>query len=137
MSTTPAMAWPLPSVIPEAVRNSVSMRSLITGARAGISERNSSSLALCQAPDFRSDFATSANSIRPRLAGIAPAFSPAIWDGAANPKSSPAAAGAVWADQARSRHTTGNHLELVKVHDPPLQRSGRGLGAIRDSQLAE
>src|SRR5271156_2837449 len=44
------MAWPLPSVIPEAVRNSVSMRSEITGARAGITDRNSSSLALCQVP---------------------------------------------------------------------------------------
>jgi hypothetical protein len=49
MSTTPAMKWPLPSVMPDAVRNSVSMRSLITGARAGIKALSSSSLALCQA----------------------------------------------------------------------------------------
>src|ERR1700677_1408465 len=34
--------------MPDAVRNSVSMRSLITGARAGIKAFSSSSLALCQ-----------------------------------------------------------------------------------------
>src|SRR5437762_12454199 len=43
--TTPAMNLPRPSVTPEAVRNSVSMFSLITGARAGISFRNSDSAA--------------------------------------------------------------------------------------------
>src|SRR6266481_10010443 len=43
--TTPATNLPRPSVTPEAVRNSVSMFSLITGARAGISFRNSGSVA--------------------------------------------------------------------------------------------
>src|SRR5229473_5014578 len=46
--TTPAMNLPRPSVTPEAVRNSVSMFSLITGARAGISFRNSGSAAARQ-----------------------------------------------------------------------------------------
>src|SRR5947207_5026147 len=46
--TTPAMNLPRPSVTPEAVRNSVSMFSLMTGARAGISLRNSGSVAACQ-----------------------------------------------------------------------------------------
>jgi len=46
--TTPAMNLPRPSVTPEAVRNSVSMFSLITGARAGISFRNSGSVAARQ-----------------------------------------------------------------------------------------
>src|SRR5437762_860177 len=46
--TTPAMNLPRPSVTPEAVRNSVSMFSLITGARAGISFRNSGSVAIRQ-----------------------------------------------------------------------------------------
>src|SRR5882724_9480377 len=48
ISTTPAMNLPRPSVTPEAVRNSVSMFSLITGARAGISFRNSGSVAARQ-----------------------------------------------------------------------------------------
>jgi hypothetical protein len=42
------MNFPRPSVTPEAVRNSVSMFSLITGARAGISFRNSISVAALQ-----------------------------------------------------------------------------------------
>ena len=42
--TTPAMNLPRPSVTPEAVRNSVSILSLFTGARAGISFRNSASV---------------------------------------------------------------------------------------------
>src|SRR6266478_5962291 len=46
--TTPAINLPRPSVTPEAVRNSVSMFSLITGARAGISFRNSGSAAARQ-----------------------------------------------------------------------------------------
>src|SRR2546422_7187607 len=46
--TTPAMNLPRPSVTPEAVRNSVSMFSLITGARAGITFRNSGSVAARQ-----------------------------------------------------------------------------------------
>src|SRR2546421_4310816 len=46
--TTPAMNLPRPSVTPEAVRNSVSMFSLTTGARAGISLRNSGSVAARQ-----------------------------------------------------------------------------------------
>src|SRR5205814_5257999 len=46
--TTPAMNLPRPSVTPEAVRNSVSMFSLITGARAGINFRNSGSVAARQ-----------------------------------------------------------------------------------------
>src|SRR5437870_2002392 len=46
--TTPAMNLPRPSVTPEAVRNSVSMFSLITGARAGISFLNSGSVAVRQ-----------------------------------------------------------------------------------------
>ena len=70
------------------------MRSLITGARAGINDLNSSSLALCQAPDFLSIFARSANCIRSRLAATAPAIR---------------AATRRWADQASSSHTTGNH----------------------------
>src|ERR1700760_2130446 len=49
MSTTPATTWPFSSTIPEAVRNSVSMRSLMTGARAGMMAFNSVSLAVCQA----------------------------------------------------------------------------------------
>src|ERR1700684_390590 len=44
------MARPLPSLMPEAVRNSVSIRSEITGARAGIRVLSSSWLAGCQAP---------------------------------------------------------------------------------------
>ncbi len=43
--TTPAMNLPRPSVTPEAVRNSVSMFSLFTGARGGISFLNSESVA--------------------------------------------------------------------------------------------
>src|ERR1700748_2982503 len=43
--TTPAMKWPLPSVMPEAVRNSVSMRSEMTGARAGMMDLSSSGVA--------------------------------------------------------------------------------------------
>src|SRR5262245_52205438 len=39
--TTPATKCPCPSVTPEAVRNSVSMFSLMTGARAGIILRSS------------------------------------------------------------------------------------------------
>src|SRR5205807_9999546 len=46
--TTPAMNLPRPSVTPEAVGNSVSMFSLIAGARAGISFRNSGSVAARQ-----------------------------------------------------------------------------------------
>src|SRR6266446_9040086 len=46
--TTPAMNLPRLSVTPEAVRNSVSMFSLITGARAGISLRSSGSVAARQ-----------------------------------------------------------------------------------------
>src|SRR5258708_35496793 len=46
--TTPAMNLSRPSVTPEAVRNSVSMFSLITGARAGISFRSSGSAAARQ-----------------------------------------------------------------------------------------
>ena len=46
--TTPAINLPRPSVTPEAVRNSVSMFSLITGACAGISFRNSGSVAARQ-----------------------------------------------------------------------------------------
>ena len=46
--TTPAMNFPCPSVTPEAVRNSVSMFSLITAARAGIIYRNSDSEAARQ-----------------------------------------------------------------------------------------
>src|SRR2546425_2108072 len=46
--TTPAMNLPPPSVTPEAVRNSVSMFSFITGARAGISFLNSGSVAVRQ-----------------------------------------------------------------------------------------
>src|SRR5882672_4224830 len=46
--TTPAMNLPRPSVTPEAVRNSVSIFSLLTGARAGISFRNSASEAVRQ-----------------------------------------------------------------------------------------
>src|SRR5215467_1030084 len=49
--TTPAMKWPLPSVTPEAVRNSVSMRSDMTGARAGIMDFNSSGVAARQLSD--------------------------------------------------------------------------------------
>src|ERR1700677_620864 len=100
MSTTPAMKWPLPSVMPDAVRNSVSMRSLITGARAGIRALSSSSLALCQ----------------PELA-----------------------ANAAWPHSAKaaSHSRTQNGVALVKVHNSPLQRSGRSLGAIGDPQLAE
>src|ERR1700722_9278826 len=41
------MEWPWPSVMPEAVLNSVSIRSEITGARAGIRAFSSASLALC------------------------------------------------------------------------------------------
>src|SRR5215471_16103508 len=47
--TTPAMNLPRPSVTPEAVRISVSMRSLITFARAGITEISSFSVA-CRQP---------------------------------------------------------------------------------------
>src|ERR1700716_3857999 len=46
--TTPAMNLPRPSVTPEAVRNSVSIFSLFTGARAGISFLNSASVAVRQ-----------------------------------------------------------------------------------------
>src|SRR5581483_5301694 len=46
--TTPAMKWPLPSVMPEAVRNSVSMRSEMTGARAGMTDLSSSGVAARQ-----------------------------------------------------------------------------------------
>src|SRR6267142_5973228 len=46
--TTPAMNLPRPSVTPEAVRNSVSMFSFITGARAGISFFSSGSVAARQ-----------------------------------------------------------------------------------------
>src|SRR3954469_7380682 len=46
--TSPAMNLPRPSVTPEAVRNSVSMFSLTTGARAGISLCNSGSVAARQ-----------------------------------------------------------------------------------------
>src|SRR6478752_3561627 len=46
--TTPAMKWPLPSVTPEAVRNSVSMRSDMTGARAGMMDFSSSGVAARQ-----------------------------------------------------------------------------------------
>src|ERR1700691_189711 len=89
------MPWPLPSLMPDAVRNSVSMRSLITGARAGIKAFSSSSLALCQA-----------------------AF-------------------AAYPAQAASSSQHSNGLALVKVHDAPLQRGGRRLGAIGHPQLAE
>src|ERR1700733_4026662 len=100
MSTTPAMKWPLPSVMPDAVRNSVSMRSLITGARAGINALSSSSLALCQA-------ALAANAAWPHR------------------------------DKTASHRKTQNGLGLVKVHDSPLQRGSRGLGAIGHAQFAE
>src|SRR5271163_5250627 len=89
------MPWPLPSVMPDAVRNSVSMRSLITGARAGIKAFSSSSLATCQA-------------------GLA-----------------------AYAAKAASHSTIQNGFTLVKVHNSPLQRGGRGLGAIGHAQLAE
>ena len=46
--TTPAMNLPRPSVTPEAVRNSVSMFYLFTGARAGICFLNSGSEAVRQ-----------------------------------------------------------------------------------------
>src|SRR4051812_9119361 len=46
--TTPAMKWPPPSVMPEAVRNSVSMRSEMTGARAGITSLSSAGVAARQ-----------------------------------------------------------------------------------------
>src|SRR5437868_5838935 len=46
--TTPAMNLPRLSVTPEAVRNSVSMFSLITGARTGMSFRSSGSVAARQ-----------------------------------------------------------------------------------------
>src|SRR5258708_38221437 len=46
--TTPAMKCPLPSVMPEAVRNSVSMRSEMTGARAGMMDLSSSGVATRQ-----------------------------------------------------------------------------------------
>src|ERR1700761_2863560 len=78
--------------MPEAVRNSVSMRSEITGARAGIRARNSSSFAARQAA----------------VAAYAP---------------------------TASRKTSQAHL--LKMHNSPLQRCGRGLGAIREPQLAE
>src|SRR5271156_5578172 len=104
------MAWPLPSVIPEAVRNSVSMRSEITGARAGINDRSCSSLALCQAPDFLSSFR-----------------GPLDW----------VAACAVWAKTATISQTMGTQRSLVKMHDSPLQRGGGRLGPVGDAQLAE
>ena len=43
--TTPATKWSLPSVMPEAVRNSVSMRSEMAGARAGMMAWSSVSVA--------------------------------------------------------------------------------------------
>src|SRR4030081_869441 len=46
--TTPAMKCPPPSVMPEAVRNSVSMRSEMTGARAGMTDLSSSGVAVRQ-----------------------------------------------------------------------------------------
>src|SRR6266516_3706185 len=46
--TTPAINLPRPSVTPEAVRNSVSMFSFITGARAGMSFLSSGSVAARQ-----------------------------------------------------------------------------------------
>src|SRR5882757_4976191 len=46
--TTPAMKCPLPSMMPEAVRNSVSIRSEITGARAGMTDLSSSGVATRQ-----------------------------------------------------------------------------------------
>src|SRR6202022_2251664 len=70
--TTPAMNLPRPSVTPEAVRNSVSIFSLITGARAGTSFRNSGSVAERQCARGLRDtpFVFATNNIEDRRAHI-------------------------------------------------------------------
>src|SRR5438128_1867362 len=112
--TTPAMKCPLPSVMPEAVRNSVSMRSEMTGARAGMMDLSSSGVATRQ---------FSAGCAR-RDAGVMER------------------ARAEQRTERKRRFRKQRRVELVraeliKVNDASLQCGGGGLGAIAHAELAE
>src|SRR5271170_4802271 len=109
MSTTPAMKRCCPSVIPEAVRNSVSMRSVSTGARAGISTFNSDSEAVCQA--------VLSCARRPVSASAMSIEKPSV--------------------RVRWTRRRVNESGSVKVDNSALQGGRRGLGAVGDAQLAQ
>src|SRR5580698_2331642 len=124
------MECPWPSVMPEAVRNSVSMRSEITGARAGIRAFNSASLALCHAPDSLWGLARSTDCMRLSLkkTALAPPHD-------ATYRNSGEAAAYAAVAVSKTNHTAKDDLGwLVKMDDPPLQRGGRCLGAIGEDR---